>query len=322
MTYPLTKLSNEALPTPSFEEISSRALAGLDSEMSRKQYNYTYGSWERWCLDNDLHPVMDIGLKTVENYLKSLTARYDEPATFKTRQNHLSHMRKLTEMLAIYHPAFKMKYDELAFLKAPRSGAGTQERDTQVLTAEEVIKICTAWDTDSSLRGKRNRALLCLTFSTGARISEIASTKWDYFGDNTLLIPHGKGDKKRTATIIDGLNTFEAMKALFDAMDKRQYCFPSVKKGGNWGVDKAMSRQAIHDMIRETTTLTGVVFHHHLARATLATALFRNGGEAIIRDTMAQFGWADPKTPMNHYIQAVAAEKRFSTFRFGSEGDD
>lgn len=306
---------------PDFEVIAERALAGLDSEMSKKQYGYTYGTWQRWCEEQMLHPIIDISLNNVDNYLKNLTAKNGDPATFKTRQNHLSHLRKLVEMLAIYHPAFKMKFDELSFLKTPRAGAGQQERDKQILSRDAVITICKAWDDDDSFRGHRNRALLLLTFSTGARISEVAAAKWHHFGESTLTIPHGKGDKRRVATIVRGLPVFEALEILSDDMDlvTRGYCFPSVKKGGNWGVDKPMSRQAIADVIDETSARTGIKFHHHLARATLATELFREGGEAIIRDVMSQFGWANADTPMKHYIQATSAEKRFGNFRLGKE---
>lgn len=275
----MTENSSALIPSDlekvSFAELINVALTGLQSEASRQQYNYTYQAWLRWCDEQGIAPI-HLNIHNVSLYLKQLTRRDGQPATYTTRSLQLTHLRKLVEGLALYHPFFKKRHDELVYMKAPIAGSNEDEHIAHALTPEDVMLIASAWSEDRSLIGLRNHALINLTFATGARISEIARAEWSHLNlvAGTLLIPRGKGRKRRTATIIDDLPINEAMRDWrFMLSRDRRYLFPRVYKGGNLGPDKPMSRQAIDQIVRATAERCGVAFHHHQARLTLGTEL-------------------------------------------------
>lgn len=306
------------LEAVSFEDFIQMALAGLQSDASRKQYSYTYAAWSDWCEQHEIATI-HMNIHNVTQYLKQLTRRDGQSVTFQTRRLHLTHLRKLLEGLALYHPFFKARHDELNYMKAPIEGSNDDDHVAQALTPEDVMLIANAWADDRSLIGLRNHALINLTFATGARISEIAKAEWSHLNvvSGTLLIPRGKGRKRRTATVIDDLPINDAMRDWrFVVPRERRFLFPRVYRGGNLGPDKPMSRQAIDKIVRDTADHCGVAFHHHQARLTLGTELLQNGGENIIRDVMDQFGHNDARTLLKHYVapnRAVLRKQRFNT---------
>ncbi len=314
------------LETIPFIEFINVALTGLSSEASRKQYRYTYHAWSNWCDSHKINPI-HLNIPNVTFYLKQLTRRDGSPVTFQTRKLHLTHLRKLTEGLALHHPFFKARHDELSYMKPPLAGSSQDEHVTHALTPEDVYHIANAWSDDRTLIGRRNHALINLTFATGARISEIAMAEWSHLNlvAGTLLIPRGKGRKRRTATVIDDLPINEAIRDWrFIVPRERLFLFPRVYKGDNLGPDKPISRQAIDNIVRDTVKRCGVAFHHHQARLTLGTELLQNGGEHIIRDVMDQFGHNDARTLLKHYVapnQAALRKARFHT-RWQQQDDE
>ncbi|MEM9954577.1 MAG: hypothetical protein AAF846_23410 [Chloroflexota bacterium] len=53
----LKHLSTTHLETIPFETFIETALAGLQSDASRRQYRYTYIAWATWCDDHQLAPI-------------------------------------------------------------------------------------------------------------------------------------------------------------------------------------------------------------------------------------------------------------------------
>jgi integrase len=310
-----TKLA--VVGTQFFSEIVEAALFGLDSAASQKQYRYTYNMWELWCNQNGLNALTDLSMVNVRSYL------VDIGVTYTTRQNHLSHLRKLTKFLSIYHDEFKKRHEELMYMKVPPRQANEQTHEVQALEPDIVQEIINCWSDDTSLKAIRNNAFVRVSFGTGGRITEMANMQWEHidFKQRTVLIPHGKGDKRRIATIIDDSGAIPAL-LMFQAMlPHRIFVFPGIKKNDEAGADRPMTRQSCHRIIVETGERLGIELHHHLARKTLGTELMTHGGEGIIADVMAQFGHAKMETLINHYVKPAQAAQRQKRFKTGW-GDD
>ena len=57
------------LETVSFDEFVNMALTGLQSDASRKQYQYTYAAWLHWCEQHEITPI-HMNIHNVTQYLK------------------------------------------------------------------------------------------------------------------------------------------------------------------------------------------------------------------------------------------------------------
>jgi integrase len=81
-----------------------------------------------------------------------------------------------------------------------------------------------------------------------------------------------------------------------------------VKKGGNLGDDAPISSQAIYNVVRETSELTGDEFKPHDARRTFITEALATG--TPLAEVQANAGHAQPSTTLEYAQPGEAAQRR------------
>jgi len=196
------------------------------------------------CLEH-LRYERNVSEHTLRNYASDLEQFYDylapaHPQTGKRQEPDIQQIDHLTirEWLATLHSARKKKTSvarKLAALRTffqflvregvvelnPAKLVSTPRREkklTKHLSVEDAIRFIETPDTETDL-GKRDRAMLELTYATGVRVSEL--TKLD-LGDldfkNNLIRVTGKRRKERIVPFGDPAH--EALKSYLNVRDK------------------------------------------------------------------------------------------------------
>ncbi len=300
------KLS-QIYPNPDVDMMIGAALATV-GESSRRSYSRTYALWVEWCEAHHRHPTADLSALHVRTFLES------GHTAIGTRNNYLSHLRRLARTLALdpQDQRAQANWNSLGLLRAPSDGARRVKEKDKFLHPDEVNTLIFAWLTETNI-GARNRAIVSILLTTGVRRSECATLRWpDLDWDaRTIRVRHGKGDKPRVCQIVDSF-CMTALTIWYErshprATNHRQWMFCKITSSGDLSHDNPVSGTTIYGVVRATSTMTGIPFHPHMARHTHTTELLRN--DASLADVQAQLGHANPATTL-HYSHARSAEKR------------
>jgi integrase/recombinase XerD len=176
--------------------------------------------------------------------------------------------------------------------------------------------VLSVWESDRTLKGIRNQALISLSLATGGRVSEVCKVRWQdiNFDEGILDIVAGKGNNSRQVAIVDGTGAINDLILWSSYMpDTRVYVFCPVRRGDKLGEDKAMTPSAAQKMIKATSTVCGISFTHHTFRRTHVTEHLRNG--AALGDIQAQTGHKRAHTLLEHYFIFADASKRRKTLK-------
>ena len=291
------------------------------SESSRRVYQRTFTTWAIFARDNGFDP---------------LALSYDNVAAFinqadvgkSTRQNRLSHIRKLVKVLAQFDTRYQRHADAInALLRVKRTQSDSERKghSKRALSDAELIAVLDVWRYDTSRVGLRNNALIRLLVFTGLRRSEVAALQWtDVDMDSmTLTVQHGKGDKARVVAIADPSSaTKTTLQALQTAMERYspgtdyQHIFPRMTAHANphFADDDAIDSQTVLSVVTATAKRSGIghISPHDLRRTHITSAL--NAG-ATVADMQAQAGHASAATTLI-YAQASEAQERRKRIRF------
>ena len=201
------------------------------SPTSRRVYGRTYRAWRQFAVEHDF----DVMALTFDN-IRAFIHEADVAKT--TRQNRLSHMRKLLELLAIGDEGYRQHYDAVkSFLKVQvnESDKTRLERVKRALNPHEATALLGVWRNDASDVGIRNDVMIRLLVYAGLRRSELIALRWTdiNFEDLTITVRHGKGDKERVVALVDpSEGTVGALQSLRNAQGGRYtYVFPSMTRG-------------------------------------------------------------------------------------------
>lgn len=162
---------------------------------------------------------------------------------------------------------------ELKTVKNPR-------KLPRFMTGDEVDKLCRQPEVNELLWEKRDKALLEMLYSSGCRISEIASLKIsDLTSDFSSAIVTGKGKKDRRVYFEE-----DARKALKLYLIDRKKRFGSILKNSHVFVNQRGSSLSVSGMRMIITRYSGSegTKHHvspHAFRHTFATAMITNGAD-------------------------------------------
>ena len=289
------------------------------SHTSQRVYLRTYSTWLAFCEQHNLNPL-SVTLENVSEFIHGGTLAKT------TRQNRLSHMRKLAQLLALSGDVeLERHYRAIKhFLKVKGSEPSTETKPRQkrALSPVEAMKLLSVWERDASPLGLRNHAMIRLLLFTGLRRSELVALRWDDidFERHTITVRHGKGDKERTVAILDNSSkTQAALQKLRDAMGDRDYVFGAMTRSRTpqFAEDKPTVTNTVLRVVARTADLAGIGdLKPHDLRRTHITEYLATGG--TLADAQAQAGHANGETTL-HYAQAVNAEQRRSRsrFRFG-----
>jgi integrase/recombinase XerD len=171
--------------------------------------------------------------------------------------------------------------DPTVKLRPPRLG----KRLPKSLTQQQVLALLKASgpepdDETTDLVRLRDRAILELMYSTGARVSEVVGLDLDEVNDSGLLRVRGKGSKERIVPI----GSF-ASRSLHAYLVRARPAFASLrgepalflnKRGGR------LSRQSIWEIIQKSGEACGVEVSPHSLRHSFATHLIEGGADVRV----------------------------------------
>lgn len=130
-------------------------------------------------------------------------------------------------------PLIVYEFVKIKRMEEERGGSRSQ----RALNWSQVVRLLDVWADDPRPVGIQNYALLRLMIYTGLRRAEVATLRWDdiSYGDQTVTVRRGKGDKCRVAAIADkNDDTIHALSALREAQERACDCiFPAMTVGRN-----------------------------------------------------------------------------------------
>jgi len=158
-----------------------------------------------------------------------------------------------------------------------------KRRLPEVLTVEEVEALIDACDIKKP-SGVRDRAILELLYSSGLRVSEVASLEFQHLDlERSCLRLWGKGFKERIVPFGETarealLEYLNGVRNLLLKGRKSRYIFVSGPEG------RPLSRQSIWNMVKRCALKAGITkrITPHTLRHTFATHLLEGGAELRI----------------------------------------
>lgn len=235
------------------------------SRLTQEQYLRTWRAFSAYVAK----PLQAVTLSDLEAWQESLGGT---PATRKV---------KTAAVRSLFSFAAKLGYlrANVALMLAPGKVADTKHR--KALDEQDVLRLLVA------CRTHREKALVHVLYSSGARVSELLALTWQDVtprtqGGAVLHILHGKGDKQREAGISAG--AYSALLTLRDEGTQATAPVFSTRTG------KALDRQAAHRLLKEIAERAGVTsaFSAHWLRHSFVTHALKHG--AAPQDVQAQAG--------------------------------
>ncbi len=172
--------------------------------------------------------------------------------------------------------------------------AKTTQRHLDLITVKELDRLLDA-PKGETLEALRDRAMLELFFSTGLRVSELASLNRDLDLSKDEFSIRGKGEKVRVVFLSESAKDAirKYLKARKD-MDDAMFIQTSSKKSRNDSL--RITPRSIERIVRKYATLAGISkkVTPHVIRHSFATDLLQNGAD--IRSVQMMLGHANIAT--------------------------
>ncbi|MEA2097815.1 MAG: site-specific tyrosine recombinase/integron integrase [Patescibacteria group bacterium] len=254
------------------------------SQLTIRNYDHCLSCFLEWAM---IYSPEDITAELVRKFRLYLNRRKDEKNRSlkkKTQDYYIIALRGFLKYLA------KQDIKTLASEKVELGR--TQEREVEFLEAEEIKRLLESI-TGENLCSLRDRAILELLFSTGLRVSELASLNRDSInlksGEFSI---RGKGGKIRLVFVSDS-----AKNAIVNYIKKRkdidEALFIHFKKGNDKTENKDSLRltpRSVQRIVKKYATKAGIVkkVTPHTLRHSFATDLLQNGAD--IRSVQSMLG--------------------------------
>ncbi len=172
--------------------------------------------------------------------------------------------------------------------------AKVAERHLDLISLEELNRLLRAPDT-STLQGLRDKAMLELLFSTGLRVSELASLSRDLDIDAEEFSVRGKGEKVRVVFISE-----EAREAVRNYLKKRNdledAMFVNIVRDAKKTAPTRLTPRSIERIVKRYAIKAGISkkVTPHVIRHSFATDLLSNGAD--LRSVQMLLGHANIAT--------------------------
>lgn len=239
-------------------------------------------------LAEDMKPK-NLTLKKIHNYrlyLNRFTDERNKKLSVKTQNYHIIAVRAFLKYLS------KNDIKSLAPEKVELSKIG--ERSVEVLSREELTRLFQAVDKTKS-QAYRDIAILETLYSTGLRVSELASLNRDQVDlKRREFMIRGKGDKPRIVFL-----SKKAVKIIEDSIKERKDGFKPLFINSGKGQPKEdvldhekrrLSTVSIENIVRKYALKAGIIkkVTPHTLRHSYATELLINGAD--IRSVQEMLG--------------------------------
>jgi len=276
------------------KELVQEFLEYLEVEKGRSQktaenYDRYLRRFKKFAQEAGVRSPSDIDLKLVHKYrlfLNRLTDNKGKTLGKKTQNYHVVGLRAFLKYLA------KKDIKTLSAEKVELPKLG--DREISVLTDEELERLLSSAHGES-LENLRDLAVLETLFSTGLRVSELASLTIDQINlDRGEFTVKGKGDKTRLAFLSpDARETIKTYlkKRKSEKNDKCNDLFIRLDKKSKAKMqDISLSVRSVQRIVEKYVKKAGITkkVSAHTFRHSFATDLLMNGAD--IRSVQAMLG--------------------------------
>ena len=202
-----------------------------------------------------------------------------------------------------------------------REGKSRGRGQVEGIVWSEVDRVCAFAESDNSIAGLRDAALIRLMSDCLLRVSEAVAVNCGDFKKNTLLIVSSKTDQEgRGEALYVGDSTLKLIRRYRSkAGIERGALFRRIRRGDNVTSERLTptSARRIIKARAEAAGVNGFISGHSL-RVGSAVSLAQAGASVVDMQTAGR--WKDPKMP-SHYAKAELAERgAIARFRYGKGG--
>lgn len=236
-------------------------------------YKHYLDRFSQWGKENQIKSPASIDLSKIKKYRVYLN-RLDSSLKKKTQNYHIIALRAFLKYLA---------KNNIKTLTPEQIELGKQEsREISFLEEEELDRLFSTPNTNNII-GLRDKAILELLFSTGLRVSELASLDKNKINISRREISvRGKGGKIRMVFVSES-----AKSALRNYLEKRSDSSKAVfishyrKNNHNRNTIQKLTPRSIQRIIKKYTQKAGITkkVTPHTLRHTFGTDLLRSGAD-------------------------------------------
>ena len=202
-----------------------------------------------------------------------------------------------------------------------REGKARGRGQVEGIVWSEVDRVCAFAESDNSIAGLRDAALIRLMSDCLLPVSEAVAVNCGAFKKNTLLIAFSKTDQEgRGEALYVGDSTLKLIRRYRSkAGIERGALFRRIRRGDNVTSERLTptSARRIIKARAEAAGVNGFISGHSL-RVGSAVSLAQAGASVVDMQTAGR--WKDPKMP-SHYAKAELVERgAIALFRYGKRG--
>lgn len=222
-----------------------------------------------------------------------------------TANKMLSALRKTLEAAWSLDQMSAEDYHKAAHVKGVKGSTLPAGRE---LSSGEITGLMAACENDITPAGARDAAIIASLYVCGLRRAEVVTIDLDDYSDEAgSLVIRGKGNKERTAYLVNG-----ALHALRDWLqlrgDEPGPLFLAINKGGKIRPGR-LTTQAVYNMLQKRAKQAGVKdFSPHDFRRTFVSDLLEAGADIAIVAKMA--GHASVTTTARYDRRPEAAKQK------------
>ena len=237
--------------------------------------------------ENFVLRMYDVAPTAVEEYMieRFLIHLLERKHKKSSQARELSGVKSFFNFLLVTD---KIEASPAEFITAPKSSRTLPD----VLSIEEVERIIGSIDT-TTVKGRRDRAMLELMYSCGLRVSELTALRLSdlFFGEGYIRVM-GKGSKQRLVPI--GRVAQEYVMRYLDVRKEENSSSKTKTKGEQTlflsNRRTGLTRVMVFNIIRQATELAGITKNvsPHTFRHSFATSLLEGG--ANLRAIQAMLG--------------------------------
>lgn len=262
-----------------------------------ENYAFYFRRFQGWCAKNGIERPEQITLDVIRSYRLWLNRLHsDHPLKKNTQNYHLISIRSYLKYLS-KRDIKTLAAEKIELAKIP-------ERSVEFLEGDDLDRFLSSpsHTGDPELIRKRDRAILELLFSTGLRVSELASLRRDSINlSKDEFSIRGKGDKMRIVFLSDRarqhISAYIALrKDMFEPLFMRHDRAFNPRSKHIDDRELFLTPRSIQRSVKKYAKIAGVTkkITPHVMRHSFATDLLMNGAD--IRSVQTLLGHASITT--------------------------